>query len=105
MIRGDFADDKICQIFTFFDKKRSLKTKKKDFEDQLKVLSEIRRRHRLPGRVQPSTFSAKRLNFRVRDENGWVPLAIATGMVGNAIAHPQLHSSISLLRSHICLTV
>ena len=42
----------------------------------------IRRRHRLPGRVQPSTFSAKRLNFRVRDENGWVPLAIATGMVG-----------------------
>ena len=39
----------------------------------------IRRRPTLPGRCQPSTIGAERLNFCVRDGNRWVPLAIATG--------------------------
>ena len=39
----------------------------------------IRRRLILPGRVQPSTFSAEGLNFCVRDGNRWDPFAIATG--------------------------
>ena len=39
----------------------------------------IRQRHRLPGRFQPSTFSAWRLNFCVRDGNRWNPPAIVTG--------------------------
>ena len=39
----------------------------------------IRRRLTLPGRFQPSTISAKRLNFCVRYGNRWIPLAIATG--------------------------
>ena len=39
----------------------------------------IRRRPTLPGRCQPSTIGAERLNFCVRDGNRWDPLAIATG--------------------------
>ena len=39
----------------------------------------IRRRPILPGRVQPSTFSAEGLNFCVRYGNRWNPFAIATG--------------------------
>ena len=39
----------------------------------------IRRRPTLPGRFQPSTIGAKRLNFCVRDGNRWDPLAIITG--------------------------
>ena len=35
----------------------------------------------LPGRVQPSTFSAIELNFFVRNENRWVLDAIVTAMV------------------------
>ena len=38
-----------------------------------------RRRPTLPGRCQPSTISAKRLNFCVRYGNRWIPLAIITG--------------------------
>ena len=39
----------------------------------------IRQRPILPGRFQPSTFSAERLNFCVRYGYRWFPLAIATG--------------------------
>ena len=39
----------------------------------------IRRRLTLPGRCQPSTISAQRLNFCVRYGNRWIPLAIITG--------------------------
>ena len=42
-------------------------------------LNGFRRRPNLPGRVQPSTFGAKRLNFCVRNGNRWNPLAITTG--------------------------
>ena len=42
-------------------------------------LSGSRRRPTLPGRCQPSTISAKRLNFCVRYGNRWIPLAIITG--------------------------
>ena len=43
-------------------------------------LSGIRRRPVLPGRCQPSTFGAKRLNFCVRYGYRWFPLAIVTGI-------------------------
>ena len=39
----------------------------------------MRRRSTLPGRYQPSTISAWRLNFCVRYGNRWDPPAIATG--------------------------
>ena len=39
----------------------------------------IRQRLTLPGPCGPSTISAERLNCRVRDGNGWDPLAIVTG--------------------------
>ena len=39
----------------------------------------IRRRPTLPGRFQPSTIGAERLNFCVRDGYRWCPLAIVTG--------------------------
>ena len=38
-----------------------------------------RRRHTLPGRVQPSTLCADELNFCVRYENRWDLIAIDTG--------------------------
>ena len=44
-------------------------------------INRIRQRPILPGRLQPSTFGAKGLNFCVRDGNRWIPLAIATGNV------------------------
>ena len=58
-----------------------------------------RRRPNLPGRCQPSTFGAKRLNFCVRDGYRWCPLAIVTGMLrvrafalplGSTCASPRL---------------
>ena len=45
------------------------------------LLLKNRQRPILPGRFQPSTFGAKRLNFCVRNGNRWIPLAIVTGMV------------------------
>ena len=39
----------------------------------------IRRRPTLPGRFQPSTIGAERLNFCVRYGNRWDPLVITTG--------------------------
>ena len=39
----------------------------------------IRRRPTLPGGIPPSTIGADRLNFRVRNGNGWDPVAMVTG--------------------------
>ena len=39
----------------------------------------IRQRPTLPGRLQPSTIGAERLNFCVRHGNRWIPFAIVTG--------------------------
>ena len=47
-----------------------------------------RRRPTLPGRCQPSTISAKRLNFCVRYGNRWIPLAIITGNL--SVCSPRL---------------
>ena len=44
------------------------------------VVKKIRQRPTLPGRLQPSTIGAVRLNFCVRDENRWFPYAIVTGI-------------------------
>ena len=49
----------------------------------------IRRRPTLPGRFQPSTIGAKRLNFCVRDGNRWDPLAIITGKWNQMLAAPS----------------
>ena len=51
-------------------------------------LSGSRRRPTLPGRCQPSTISAKRLNFCVRYGNRWIPLAIITGNL--SVCPPRL---------------
>ncbi|KAF1855301.1 hypothetical protein Lal_00008410, partial [Lupinus albus] len=42
----------------------------------------------LPGRFQPSTFGVYGLNYRVRDGNGWIPIAIATEFLTGE--HPGL---------------
>ena len=41
----------------------------------------IRQCPTLPGRLQPSTIGAERLNFCVRYGNRWDPFAIVTGML------------------------
>ena len=45
------------------------------------VLFGIRQRPTLPGRLQPSTIGAERLNFCVRYGNRWDPFAIVTGIL------------------------
>ena len=66
-------------------------------------INRIRQRPILPGRLQPSTFGAKGLNFCVRDGNRWIPLAIATGNLYSAFHHrpSQPHNMIPSLRSFL----
>ena len=53
----------------------------------------IRRRPTLPGRFQPSTISAERLNFCVRYGNRWDPLAITTGnCISFSLCFPHLYN-------------
>ena len=56
------------------------------------LLKKIRQRPTLPGRLQPSTIGAVRLNFCVRDENRWFPYAIVTGIRWTFLARSQLHT-------------
>ena len=49
----------------------------------------IRQRPILPGRHQPGTFGAEKLNFCVRDGNRWDLLAIVTGNCLDTISYPQ----------------
>ena len=46
----------------------------------------IRQRPTLPGRLQPSTIGAERLNFCVRYGNRWIPFAMVTGMLSRVCA-------------------
>ena len=63
------------------------------------ALEKIRQRPILPGRLQPSTFGAERLNFCVRDENRWFPFAIVTGIRRICLRH--IHNCI---RVYISIT-
>ena len=49
----------------------------------------IRQRPTLPGRLQPSTIGAERLNFCVRYGNRWIPFAIVTGMPIKGLRSPR----------------
>ena len=60
----------------------------------------IRRRHHLPGRCQPSTISAWRLNFCVRDGNRWNPPAIVTGNRHAAASFASLSLACSAVYPH-----
>ena len=46
---------------------------------RVKTLGLCRHRSIFPGRLQPSIFDANELNFRVRNGNGWILIAINTG--------------------------
>ena len=69
------------------------KTKRPPLGDAL--LCGLRQRPTLPGRLQPSTIGAERLNFCVRDGNRWIPFAIATGI--------PLRAEVSFLRESLSL--
>ena len=60
-----------CTTISTEQTKRPLKRVQRSFRN--------RRLPILPGRFQPSTFGVWGLNCRVRDGNGWIPPAIATG--------------------------
>ena len=51
----------------------------------------IRQRPTLPGRLQPSTIGAERLNFCVRYGNRWDPFAIVTGILSGS--YPENRTS------------
>ena len=53
----------------------------------------IRQRPTLPGRLQPSTIGAERLNFCVRYGNRWIPFAVATGIVQGLYPENRTSSS------------
>ena len=58
----------------------------------------IRQCPTLPGRLQPSTIGAERLNFCVRYGNRWIPFAITTGILLGSFrtlktAHPNFYIS------------
>ena len=53
----------------------------------------IRQRPTLPGRLQPSTIGAERLNFCVRYGNRWIPFAIVTGNRIGFFAYPENRTS------------
>ena len=59
----------------------------------------IRQRPTLPGRLQPSTIGAERLNFCVRYGNRWDPFAIVTGILLGfrtlKTAHPNFSHLVS----------
>ena len=61
------------------------------------LLFGIRQCPTLPGRLQPSTIGAERLNFCVRYGNRWDPFAITTGILLGLCtlktAHPDFFSS------------
>ncbi|KAF1855856.1 hypothetical protein Lal_00001548 [Lupinus albus] len=52
----------------------------------------------LPGRFQPSTFGVYGLNYRVRDGNGWIPIAIATEFLTGLIKSSPRPISTSQLK-------
>ena len=55
----------------------------------------IRQCPTLPGRLQPSTIGAERLNFCVRYGNRWDPFAIVTGIL-LGLSYPENRTSRSL---------
>ena len=55
--------------------------KGKDLRLSKGLFSEMRQRPTLPYSVPYSTIGSMWLNFRVRNENGWVPHDIITAMV------------------------
>ena len=54
--------------------------------------SGFRQRPTLPGRLQPSTIGAERLNFCVRYGNRWIPFAIVTGILCRAFGLVRFRS-------------
>ncbi len=58
-------------------------------QPEKKSLAE-RCRHRsiFPGRLHPSIFDANELNFRVRNGNGWILIAINTGLLFSLFTVP-----------------
>ena len=50
-----------------------------------------------PGSRPPSIIDVKELNFRVRDGNGWILLAIATGFRVSVIPSKLNNVSLSLI--------
>ena len=64
---------------TTWEKELAGGTKKKPQTSSEAFLCGIRQRPTLPGRLQPSTIGAERLNFCVRYGNRWIPFAIVTG--------------------------
>ena len=54
----------------------------------------MRQRPTLPGRLQPSTIGAERLNFCVRYGNRWDPFAIVTGILSDtSFSYPENRTS------------
>ena len=79
---GDYANQVQCCTLACNQPERAGRNggqKKKDSAKLNPFSFGIRQRPTLPGRLQPSTIGAERLNFCVRYGNRWIPFAIVTG--------------------------
>ena len=73
------SSERILPQVSILSKDFHLRTDIKKEPCNSKVPCGIRQRPTLPGRLQPSTIGAERLNFCVRYGNRWIPFAVATG--------------------------
>ena len=86
---GSPSQVQCCTLAGITSKRKSLQKQPKRRKPRLcldLLLFGIRQRPTLPGRLQPSTIGAERLNFCVRYGNRWIPFAIVTGMLSRVCA-------------------
>ena len=87
--QGSPSQVQCCTLAGITSKRKSLQKQPKRRKPRLcldLLLFGIRQRPTLPGRLQPSTIGAERLNFCVRYGNRWIPFAIVTGMLSRVCA-------------------
>ena len=77
----------LCSFF--LSRSFSSKNAKKEALLLLSFFVGIRQCPTLPGRLQPSTIGAERLNFCVRYGNRWDPFAITTGISMKGLCSPR----------------
>ena len=94
--RGDEPSQVQCRTFTKDEPVKNISVGNEKHPAYAECFSfGIRQRPTLPGRLQPSTIGAERLNFCVRYGNRWIPFAIVTGIY-SGFSYPENRTSRSL---------
>ena len=97
------SSERILPQVSILSKDFHLRTDIKKEPCNSKVPCGIRQRPTLPGRLQPSTIGAERLNFCVRYGNRWIPFAVATGIVQGLYPENRTSSSLTSRSSYFLM--